>query len=229
MKNKRHFIIYLVIVFLLFILTLFFGLNYYSKKALNNEVNSILKKDISKSNFSTKTKALFSYGKVEKAIKEYMKDYSDNIKNANDIINDETIKKILSSSNFESDGPLFEKSLKYLENNKTKFNNTIDKLEKMTNKDEIMAYINKYKLSSKYISLYENYMFGNEYTKDIENNKNIINKTKEEGLKILNTDIDVLNLLKDNKDGWVIKDNSIHFYSSSLMEKYNNLVNVIKK
>ena len=206
-----------------------FSINIYSKKKLDDEVKIILKKDVSKSNFDTETKSLFRYSKIEKAIKEYMKDYFDKIKKANDIINDETIKKVLSSSNYESDGPQFDKSLKYLETKLKKFNDTITKLSKMSDKKEILKYIDKYELSNKYVEIYKNYMFGKDYSKDIENNKNIINKINDTGLKILNTDISVLKLLKDNNEGWIVKEGSIHFYSKDLMEKYNELVEILNK
>lgn len=229
MENKKHVIIYLTIIVLLITLTSIFGVNYYSKKVLDSEVKNILKKDVSKSQFTTKAKAFFGYGKVEEAIKKYMKDYSDNIKKADGIINDETIKKVLSMSNYESDGPKFDKSLKYLESRKNEFNNTIQKLIKMTNEKEIMTYINKYKLSDKYTTLYKNYMFGKEYLKDIENNKKIINKINETGSKILNTDIEVLKFLKDNSNEWTLKDGAIFFKANSLMEKYNSMIEVLNK
>lgn len=229
MKNKKHFLIYLIIVFILVSLISIFGLNVYSKKELNKEITALLKKDVTKDNFSTKTKSLFRYGKVEKAIKEYIKNYSDKIKKANDIINDETIKKVLSSSNFENDGPNFEKSLNILEKNKKQFDDTINELNKMTNKETIMEFINKYNLSDKYVNLYKKYMFGKEYKKDIENNKKIINKINELGTKVLNTDITVLKLLKDNPDGWVIKEDSIYFYSNDLMNQYNSLIENLNK
>lgn len=229
MKNKKHFFIYLIIVFLLVSLITIFSLNVYSKNALDSEIKEILKKDVSKDKFSTKTKSLFKYGKVEKAIKEYIKDYSDKIKKANNIINDETIKKVLSSSNLESDGPNFEKTLTLLEVNKKEFDNTISELLKMTDKKKVMEYIDKYNLSDKYVDIYKTYMFGKEYKKDIENNKKIINTINDLGSKILNTDISVLKLLKENPDGWVMKEGSIYFYSNDLMNQYNNLIQVLNK
>ena len=109
------------------------------------------------------------------------------------------------------------------------FHNTIQKLIKMTNEKEIMTYINKYKLSDKYTTLYKNYMFGKEYLKDIENNKKIINKINETGSKILNTDIEVLKFLKDNSNEWTLKDGAIFFKANSLMEKYNSMIEVLNK
>lgn len=228
MKEKKHLFIYLIIVVILVSLITIFGLNIYSKKALDSEVKELLTKDANKDKYDVKTKALFSYGKVEKAIKEYMKDYSDNIKKADDIINDETIKVILSSSNYTSDGPSFDKSLKLLDDKQKEFNNIINKLLKMTDEKEIMKYINKYKLSDKYIKIYKEYMFGKKYKEDVENNKNIINKINDTGTKILNTDRSVLTLLKDNPDSWKMEEGTISFYSTSIMEQYNNLVQSLK-
>lgn len=227
MKNKKHLYIYLILTFILVVLISIFTINIYNNKKLDSEVKALLKKDVSKDKFSTNTKTFFKYSKVEKAIKEYMKDYSDNIKKANNIINDETIKKILSTANIESDGPNFDVSLKLLEENLKTFNKTIDTLNKMTAKKEIMKYIEDYNLSDKYVKLYKDYMFGKEYSKDIENNKVIINNISITGLNVLNTDIEVLKLLKDNPDGWVMKDGSINFYSNDMMNKYNELIEKI--
>lgn len=224
MKNKMHFYIYLLITFILVGLISFFLINIYNKSKLDSEVKILLKKDVSKDKFTTDTKTVFKYSKVEKAIKEYMRDYSDNIKKANAIINDETIKKVLSSSNYESDGPNFDTSLKLLEDNLKEFNNTINVLLKKTNEKEIMKYIERYDLDEKYVKIYKNYMFGKEYAKDIENNKNIINNINNTGLNVLNTDIEVLKLLKDNPDGWVIKEGAIYFYSNDMMNQYNTLI-----
>ena len=224
MKNKKPFFIYLIIVFILVSLISIFTIDLYNKNKLNSEVKILLKKDVSKDKFTTNTKTIFKYSKVEKAIKEYMKDYSDNIKKANAIINDDTIKKVLSSTNYESDGPEFKTSLKLLEDNLKAFNDTIRKLLKMTDEKQIMKYIEKYNLSDKYVKLYKKYMFGKEYSKDIENNKNIINSINTTGLNVLNTNVSVLKLLKENPDGWVIKEGTIYFYSNDMMNQYNNLI-----
>ena len=218
----------MIIVFVLVSLITVFGLNIYSKSALDSEVNNLLKKDVIKDKYDTETKALFKYGKVEKAIKEYMKDYSDNIKKAEDIINDETIKVVLSGSNYKTDGPNFDKSLKLLEEKQKEFNSVIDKLLKMTDKKEIMKYIDKYKLSDDYVKIYKDYMFGKKFKEDVENNKNIINKINETGTKVLNTDITVLKLLKDNQSSWILEDGTVSFYSNDIMQQYNNLVQSLK-
>ena len=99
----------------------------------------------------------------------------------------------------------------------------------MTNKNNIMKYIDKYNLPDKYVKIYENYMFGKEYINDLNNNKKIINKIKEEGLNILNTDKEVINLLKNNPDSWIIKDKKISFYSNAIMEQYDNLIKIFNK
>lgn len=229
MTNKKHLMIYLTISFLLIGLISIFSLNIYSKKVLDTETKKILKKDVSKDDFTVKRKAFFEYGKVEIAIKEYMRDYSKNIKKANSIINDETVKVVLSSSNYENDGPNFEKTLKLLEDKTKEFKDTINKLLKMTDEKEVLKYIEKYKLSDKYVKLYKEYMFGKEYKKDIEQNKNIINNINDTGLKILNTDSEVLKMLKDNPEGWVMQEGTISFYSKDLMDRYNNLIQQIKK
>ena len=229
MKMNTHLKIYIIITILLLILISLFSINIYSKKALDNEVKKMFKMDITKEEISVKTKAFGRYGKIEHAIKEYMKDYSTNIKIANEIINDDTIRKILSVENYENDGPKFEKSLSIIDAKLKSFDEIINKLINMTNKNNIMKYIDKYNLPDKYVKIYENYMFGKEYINDLNNNKKIINKIKEEGLNILNTDKEVINLLKNNPDSWIIKDKKISFYSNAIMEQYDNLIKIFNK
>ena len=47
------------------------------------------------------------------------------------------------------------------------------------------------------------------------------------GNNLLDIDAKVINLLKNNTNTWVIKDNAIYFYSKSVMTEYNALINSI--
>lgn len=156
-----------------------------------------------------------------------MKDYSDNMKKANNIINDSKLKKVLSASNYEQDKPEFLTSTTLITNKKSEFDTVINNLLKMADKKVIMSYIKKENVSKKYINLYKKYMFSNNFENDLIRNKESITKIQTNGNNLLDIDAKVINLLKNNINTWVIKDNAIYFYSKSVMTEYNTLINSI--
>lgn len=97
----------------------------------------------------------------------------------------------------------------------------------MADKKVIMSYIKKENVSKKYINLYKKYMFSNNFENDLIKNKESITKIQTNGNNLLDIDAKVINLLKNNINTWVIKDNAIYFYSKSVMTEYNTLINSI--
>ena len=231
---KLHLKIYIFIVVIMIICIAFLGSNLINKEILDSEVSKILNKNIITSKFDKKTKTHGSYKKVEYAIKSYMKDYSDNMKKANNIINDSKLKKVLSASNYEQDKPAWAiptfrtaTSAWAARSKKSEFDTVINNLLKMADKKVIMSYIKKENVSKKYINLYKKYMFSNNFENDLIKNKESITKIQTNGNNLLDIDAKVINLLKNNINTWVIKDNAIYFYSKSVMTEYNTLINSI--
>ena len=195
---KLHLKIYIFIVVIMIICIAFLGSNLINKEILDSEVSKILNKNIITSKFDKKTKTHGSYKKVEYAIKSYMKDYSDNMKKANNIINDSKLKKVLSASNYEQDKPEFLTSTTLITNKKSEFDTVINNLLKMADKKVIMSYIEKENVSKKYINLYKKYMFSNNFENDLIKNKESITKIQTNGNNLLDIDAKVINLLKNN-------------------------------
>ena len=193
---KLHLKIYIFIVVIMIICIAFLGSNLINKEILDSEVSKILNKNIITSKFDKKTKTHGSYKKVEYAIKSYMKDYSDNMKKANNIINDSKLKKVLSASNYEQDKPEFLTSTTLITNKKSEFDTVINNLLKMADKKVIMSYIEKENVSQKYINLYKKYMFSNNFENDLIKNKESITKIQTNGNNLLDIDAKVINLLK---------------------------------
>ena len=195
---KLHLKIYIFIVVIMIICIAFLGSNLINKEILDSEVSKILNKNIITSKFDKKTKTHGSYKKVEYAIKSYMKDYSDNMKKANNIINDSKLKKVLSASNYEQDKPEFLTSTTLITSKKSEFDTVINNLLKMADKKVIMSYIKKENVSKKYINLYKKYMFSNNFENDLIKNKESITKIQTNGNNLLDIDAKVINLLKNN-------------------------------
>ena len=196
---KLHLKIYIFIVVIMIICIAFLGSNLINKEILDSEVSKILNKNIITSKFDKKTKTHGSYKKVEYAIKSYMKDYSDNMKKANNIINDSKLKKVLSASNYEQDKPEFLTSTTLITSKKSEFDTVINNLLKMADKKVIMSYIKKENVSKKYINLYKKYMFSNNFENDLIKNKESITKIQTNGNNLLDIDAKVINLLKNIK------------------------------
>ena len=190
---KLHLKIYIFIVAIMIICIAFLGSNLINKEILDSEVSKILNKNIITSKFDKKTKTHGSYKKVEYAIKSYMKDYSDNMKKANNIINDSKLKKVLSASNYEQDKPEFLTSTTLITSKKSEFDTVINNLLKMADKKVIMSYIEKENVSQKYINLYKKYMFSNNFENDLIKNKESITKIQTNGNNLLDIDAKVIN------------------------------------
>ena len=137
------------------------------------------------------------------------------------------VKKVLPASNYEQDKPEFLTSTTLITNKKSEFDTVINNLLKMADKKVIMSYIKKENVSKKYINLYKKYMFSNNFENDLIKNKESIIKIQTNGNNLLDIDAKVINLLKNNINTWVIKDNAIYFYSKSVMTEYNTLINSI--
>ena len=228
-KNTRiHLKIYLIIVLVFIIAISFFAYKIINKKTLDNEVTTVLNKNVLTDKFTTKTKTMGQYRKVELAIKKYMQDYTSYINKANNIINDDSIKNILSAENYTKDKPDFNNSFNILTTKTAEFNNLITNLQSLTNKEKILSYIENEKASNEMVNLYKNYLFGKNTQLNLENNKTKIVELQQKGLQILQTDQAVITLLKNNPNSWVVKEKEIYFYSNAVMNEYNNLISVIK-
>ena len=225
MKNKIYSILYVVITIVLIALIILLALNFYNKKRFETEINKIMNEDINNYKYTDNTATFFEYKKVEQAIKEYMRDYADNIKKIDTIINDDTIKNILSISNLEKDGKEFNKSIKLIQEKQKELEDTVNILNTLNTKDKILEYIEKKEVNQKYKEIYEEYMLKE---KNIKNNNNNIQTLKQKTEKILNIDLEILNLLKNNPDSWTISEGKIGFYSNDLIDKYNKLKDQLK-
>ena len=225
MKNKIYSILYLIVTIVLIALITLLALNLYNKKRFETEINNIMNEDISSYKYTDSTVTFFEYKKVEQAIKEYMRDYAENIKKIDTIINDDTTKNILSISNLEKDGKEFNQSIKLIQEKQKELEDTVNILNTLNTKDKILEYIEKKNVKQKYIDIYKEYMLKEE---NIENNNNNIQTLKQKTEKILNIDLEILNLLKNNPDSWTISEGKIGFYSNDLINKYNTLKDQLK-
>lgn len=223
MKNK---LIYaLIIVIVLFIAVGIFSIvNRSNNNGLKKEVKTISSLDFYEDNFDREYVTSFGYRNVEEAIKTYLNDYSLELKNIKSITNDKELNNILTIDNYKKDGPNFTNSHEYIKKIKSNYNDSIDKLIKMSDANNFKTNINKYTKSKKYINLYNKLLEDEKLIEKIdnkellENNKITINNTLD------NTD-KVLVFLTKNEKEWDIEDNKLKFTSHKILKEYNNLIN----
>ena len=72
-------------------------------------------------------------------------------------------------------------------------------------------------------------MVTEERINSLEETKKTLEEIKSKVNKIIDTSVEVLNLLKDNKDDCVLEDGQIKFKSKAVFDKYNELINRIKE
>ena len=215
-----------ILVFIIIFALINVSYRKYEEKVLKDEINDLVSKDLTLDDFNTEIKTFGKYKNVEKAIKQYLNDYSNKVKEVLKIINDDTLKSILSAKNYEADGPDFIATTTYLASTKDSFNDNISKLINLTSKETILSYINQLNLSNYYQNLYNKYMLGETLQQEIDHSISEFKQSSESINTLIDQEIAVIDFLKNCKN-WTIKDDKILFLVESDLLTYNSLINEI--
>lgn len=222
-KYKRYI---LILVVILVILGMYVGLCKYNDKKLRKEIHEVVSMNID-SKYKINCKTFFGYCNVEEAIKSYMSDYSIKLNNIKAVSNDEKILNMLTVANYKSDGPKFEKSIKYLQDVLNSYNKDIDSLIEMSDKKYLNNYINKYTKSKKYTKLYKD-LIKEEKIYDKLNNTDELKVNKTSVNNTIKVSVALLEFLRDNSKEWKIDGNNIKFNNYKLLNKYNAYLKKLK-
>lgn len=226
MKNKKVKIAILVIAIIL-ILAVVGLVTYeaYQKGVLLLESTKIGQLDITTDEIDMTIKTSGKYGKIEKAEKEYMKEMSDLFKETLKIFTNEDLMNSLSIDNYKKDGPEFTQTKQLLADSKVKAEELIASLTSKITEDSMMEKIKQVEgLKEKDYELYRNLMLDDETRKALETSKEELEGAKTTFLTNLQAIEDILNFLTENKTNWTLTDNNIMFSTTSLLNKYNELV-----
>ena len=110
-----------IVVVVIIGVSVFFLLNDKGESRLRQEAEKIAKMDLLSEDVDMNIKTKDEYGVIEQSIKEYINDYSKNLKEMQNLLNEEKMQKILSIENYKNDGPEFSDSTNYIKEAKTKF------------------------------------------------------------------------------------------------------------
>ena len=226
-KRKSSYVIVFIFIDILLCASLYFIIDATNINLLKKEITSLSKLDISVDKINKDSKTYFKYRIVENTIKDFLNDYSYKINEVYDFIDDDKLIKILSYDNYLNDGPEFNDSKHYLVDNKIKFNNIINELEKILEEDNIKKLIRNKVTNQYYITLYDEMIFSDEFNEQFENNRIFLKELRDKYNNIYDTSLEVLNFLSLYKDSWKLENGEIKFINNDLLNYYNSLISKI--
>ena len=195
---------------------------------LKKEVANLSKLDVTKDRYNSKIKTRGKYAIVEKAIKTYLDDYAVSLQESLQIVQDPQLTSILSYDNYQKDGPEFTKSIAFLNEKKSSFNQNMDVLLNNLDDKTIKDYIHGYIDDDYYVELYEDLMFSDTMKDDISETKGLLERTKNKVNLVLDTSLEVLNFLVQQKDSWKLEEGEIRFKTNDLYNQYMNYIQLIQ-
>lgn len=220
----------LVIVAILVLIALggFFGYQKYQEYLLSRETDKIGNLDILKDQVDMKIYTTGDYAVVEKTMKNYIADYGKISQQVITLIDDDTLKNLLTVERIEQDGKEFHDTLTYLQKKKTDIEKVMNQMITMTSDQEIMNAIQKEKVSVSYQNLYRKMMLDSDIASALKQEQNNLIDTKEKTLVFIDNYIKIFEFLKANGSSYMVSDGQILFQNESLYQQYQSLVSSLQ-
>lgn len=225
-KKNRNKIIMIVLGIIVLLIGIYVVLCNHNEKVLREEINNTVSMKID-SKYKVECRTIFGYCDVEEAIKNYLSDYSIKLNNIKKVSSDENIINVLSVSNYKTDGPKFDKSIKYLKDTLSSYDKDIDSLIVMSDKQYLNDYIKKYTKSKRYIKLYKD-VINDENVYSVLDNTNELKTNKKNVDNTISWSIKTLEFLKKNPKQWKIEKNKLKFNNYKYLDKYNAYLKKLK-
>lgn len=186
-----------------------------NEESQTDEIKEALNRNITKGD----------YLEVETSYKQYLKDTFQNMEDITKVLDDENIANILSTENYQKDGPEFINTKKYIEETRKSLEDGKNKYYELLTKDGAMNYINNKDIDDYYKDLFKEEI--DKYVEKEEFNDKTVDESLSDVIKLLNTAEKVIDLLSENKNSWEIEDDSIVFETQKLSDQYEELTSEI--
>ncbi len=198
---------------------------------LKQEIINYSNMDLIKDDYKINVKTTGDCAYVEEAIKKYFKELSDNLKGINHYLNSDELTNILSYDNLKKDKPTFKESKNTITKTKTNINKYIDNINNLVSEKTIKSLIDKDKLEDGdyYYDLYLNLIYTKQDQKDYEEIKQDMTNLKKSLNKFLDKTNEIIKLLETKNESIEYKDNNVYFESQSDLDKYQKLLEDLKK
>lgn len=234
-KFKKPIKIILIIIgvlFLLFCILIGIGIHDLNKQEdlLNKEIqeiqNIIYATEFDEEAFKNKLNNTVSSGdyyKVERAYKNYLKDYYNEIVQIKDFFNNiENIYDIFSEETIKKDGKDFINTKAELKNYKQMSEKLTEDYNNFFEIEKTLTYLDN-NLDNIYIDYYKNIISSHSKSKTEQE----ILKSLSNSTALINNILSVFNFLSENKNHWQFENNKIYFDSQKLYDEYSDLINNI--
>ncbi len=169
-----------------------------------------------------------SYKEVENSVKAYIGSFISSIKSLDGLFDSDDIINAVSAENYKTDGPDFVKTKKNLSTASEELDKISEDLIAFFTEEKAMSFIKDKNLDDYYIDLYKKYTVAdNESSSEIADTKKELTASLNDFKKLINQEQEIINFLVKNKRSWKIENDEIVFYSQTLVDKYNSLINEI--
>lgn len=159
------------------------------------------------------------YYKVERAYKNYLRDYNTSISNIISFYKNSNLASLISIDNYKNDGKSFVNSKATLNSSKKEIIKLKETFDSMKTEEKALSYIDN-TLDKYYIDYYKK-IIGE--VKQTHTEKQLSNQMKEFTLMIDNI-YKVFDFLSANKNEWEISNGKIYFTSDKLINEYTKLL-----
>lgn len=203
----------------------YFGYQKYQEYLLSRETDKIGNLDILNDKVDTKIYTSGDYAIVEKTMKDYISDYGKVSQQVIALVDDDTLKNLLTVERIEQDGKEFNETLTYLNQKKTDIETVMNQMIAMTSDQEIMNAIKKTNVPVSYQNLYRKMMLDSDIAGALKQEQNDLIDTKEKTIAFIDDYIKIFEFLKANDSSYMVSNGQILFQNESLYQQYQTLVN----
>lgn len=164
-----------------------------------------------------------SYYELEKSVKAYVSDVVSSFKELDNLLDDKAISNVLSASNLKTDGPNFTKTNQYLKESKEALAKISSDIDNYFTEEKAMTYIEGKQFDNYSVELYKKYTINSEDS-SLEQDRKEIADTLNQLKTLFNKQQEIIDFLAKNKRSWKMEKDNLVFYSQSLSNQYNKLV-----
>ena len=196
---------------------------------LKDELFNLIKLNLLTDSINIEVKSQGDYGYIEKEVKNYYLEISNNLQLILDITNDEDFNSLSSLENLKKDDDELNNSFAIINKTKLKYKNTMDTLKREINKDRISKLINRSNLNTYFKNLYDDLMYSDDELDYILEYQEYINDIDKHETVLINKTEELIKFLKEQKGKWKIENDEFKSDSEFITLKYQQLVNAINE
>lgn len=211
----------------------FLIINIKEKNTLYKELSEYTSKNLDTDNFKINIKTKGDYAYIEKLVKKFYKDLSDNVKDINYYLNNEDFMTILSVNQLQQNRPNYTYNHVTIKSTKSKVNKAINNIKNLCDEDNIKKLLNKKKLTKgmeNYLyDLYLDYIYNEDDATRLDNTKEEMENLSIQLNEFLDKIDEILVFLNKNDATLVFNKDSISFSDDDVLEEYKKLYDDLVK